>query len=113
MIASKIVLIQPTSCLKSFHRSIQIFAPKFIYHEGSATVSSEQIIRSFYDSNLATYPDFKFTLEDVIAEGNKVAIRVIFEGTHKTYGKKIRFVDHWIGRVMVENSWKLGKSLTR
>lgn len=93
----------------------QVFAPKFIYHPGSATQSSEQTIRSFYDSNLATYPDFKFTLEDAIAEGNKVAIRIIFEGTHKTSGKKIRVADHWIGRAeggkFVE-AWEVVDALT-
>ncbi|MCI0696843.1 ester cyclase [candidate division KSB1 bacterium] len=93
----------------------QAFAPKFIYHPGSATESSEQTIRSFYDNNLATYPDFKGTLEDVVAEGNKAAARIIFEGTHKEYGKKIRAVDHWIGRVeggkFVE-VWELVDALT-
>jgi predicted ester cyclase len=77
----------------------QIFAAKITYHSQSDTESSEATIRPIYDNNLATYPDFKFTLDDVVAEGNKVAIRAIFEGTHKTYGKKVRIASHWIGRV--------------
>ncbi len=77
----------------------QTFSSKFIYQEGSNSESSEVTIRSFYDDNLATFPDFKFTIEDIIVEGNKVALRLIFEGTHKTIGKKVRMVDHWIGKV--------------
>ncbi len=77
----------------------EIFPPTFIHHGGSAVEGSEVTITSFYDNNLENYPDFKFTIEHIIVEGDKAAVRVIYEGTHKTYGKKIRMADHWIGRV--------------
>ena len=77
----------------------QCFPSKFIIHEGSDRDSSEVTARSFYDNNLATYPDFKFTIVDMIVEGNKIAARIIFEGTNKTLSKKIRIIDHWIGKV--------------
>lgn len=77
----------------------QISSPKLIYHSGSAIEGKELTWRSFYDNNIASYPDFKFTVEDIIAEGDKVVVRFIFEGTDKDYGKKVRVADHWIGRV--------------
>jgi predicted ester cyclase len=76
----------------------KVSAPKLIYHYGSAVESEELSWHSFYENNLASYPDFKFIIEDIIAEGNKVVVRFIFEGTHKTYSKKVRVLDHWIGR---------------
>lgn len=77
----------------------QIFAPKMIYHSGSATEGSEASFRAIYENNIATFPDFKITIDDIIADGNKVLMRLISEGTHKEFGKKVRFVEHWIGRV--------------
>ena len=75
----------------------ELFTPTFTYHGGSAVEASDATIRSFYDNNLENYPDFKFTIEHIIVEGDKAAVRVIYEGTHKAYGKKIRMADHWIG----------------
>ena len=36
----------------------------------------------FYQRFLATFPDLKITVEDVIAEGDKTAIRIHATGTH-------------------------------
>jgi predicted ester cyclase len=77
----------------------EISSPKLTYHLGSATAPQEVTWRSFYDRNLANYPDFKLTFEDIIAEGNKVIVRLFLEGTHKSLGKKIRVADHFIARV--------------
>ena len=92
----------------------EVSAPKLIYHSGSAAESIELTWRSFYDNNLAFYPDFKFTVEDIIVEGDKVVVRFIFEGTSKTFGKKVRVADHWIGRVehgkFVE-AWEIADAL--
>ena len=38
----------------------------------------------------SAFPNFKATIEDMIAEGDKVVIRMTWKGTHK--GK---FVEHW------------------
>jgi predicted ester cyclase len=77
----------------------EISSPKLKYHLNSAKVPLEVSWRSFYERNIANYPDFKLTFEDLIAEGNKVIVRLFLEGTHKTLEKKIRVADHFIARV--------------
>ena len=39
--------------------------------------------RQFADMILTAFPDLHFTIEDMIAEGEKVVARVTFQGTHQ------------------------------
>ncbi len=72
------------------------------------------VVRMFEDA----FPDFRYEVEDVIAEGEKVAVRDVFRGTHQgnfmgipATGNRVtmeaihifRFVDgrmaeHWVAR---------------
>jgi predicted ester cyclase len=36
---------------------------------------------------LHDYPDMRVSVEDIMAEGNKVAVRNIWKGTHRESGK--------------------------
>ncbi len=38
---------------------------------------------------LHDYPDMQIRIEDIIAEGNKVAVRNIWHGTHRETGEKL------------------------
>ncbi len=40
-------------------------------------------IRAFYQGILAAYPDARITLEDTFGEGDRLAARFRFEGTHQ------------------------------
>jgi len=64
--------------------------------------SSKPINREFYKQvmkgNLIAFPDYNHTVEDVIAQGDKVVVRVTNRGTHKgdfggitPTGKEIQF----------------------
>lgn len=66
----------------------------------------------------SAFPDFRYEVEDVIAEGEKVAVRDIFEGTHRgdfmgipATGNRVtmeaihifrfeggRMAEHWVAR---------------
>ena len=60
----------------------EIFAAEYIYH-----INSEQQVQNLDDykqwfrDTLALFPDFHGTIEDMIAENDKVAVRWIFIGT--------------------------------
>jgi predicted ester cyclase len=45
----------------------------------------KQMFSKFYD----TFPDNNMTLEDMIVEGDKMALRYTIEGTHKDTHKKV------------------------
>lgn len=43
-------------------------------------------LKQFYRDFRAAFPDLKFTIEDIIAEGDKVVVRIIVSGTHNGSG---------------------------
>jgi steroid delta-isomerase-like uncharacterized protein len=40
-------------------------------------------VKAFFRMEIAAFPDLKMTVEDIIAEGDKVVVRVRFTGTHQ------------------------------
>lgn len=54
---------------------------------------------------LKRFPDMHVTVEDVIAEGDKVVVRNTWQGTDRDSGKKLRFGGIVIWRV-AEASWR-------
>jgi steroid delta-isomerase-like uncharacterized protein len=63
----------------------ELFTPDFYQHEtGPETVNSREALRPFYAGYLTAFPDLQFTIEDLIAEGDKVVWR--FKATGNNTG---------------------------
>jgi steroid delta-isomerase-like uncharacterized protein len=58
-----------------------IFAPEFIAHRPEGDMPFEGFVQ-YQISRLKAFPDFSCTVEDIIAEGQKVMVRFIVRGTH-------------------------------
>ena len=58
-----------------------IFAPEFIAHRPEGDMPFEGFVQ-YQISRLTAFPDFSCTVEDIIAEGQKVMVRFIIRGTH-------------------------------
>jgi steroid delta-isomerase-like uncharacterized protein len=62
----------------------EVLSPDYVLHGPSPDT---QIDREVYKQAVSMYrsafPDFRFTIEDMIAEGEKVVIRWTIQGTHK------------------------------
>ena len=56
---------------------------------GDAYVKGSEAFKQFHRLFLATLSDIKYTMDDMIAAGERVAIRGKFEMTHKATGKRI------------------------
>ena len=52
------------------------------YFDHSSQVNKEGLIQ-LMNMAFKGFPDFKETIEDIIAEGDKVWVRITFKGTHK------------------------------
>ncbi|MFH1646219.1 MAG: ester cyclase [Chloroflexota bacterium] len=83
----------------------EIFAKEWIAHSPDSDMTFERYIE-YNAAYMTAFPDVKFTIEDMIAEGDKVAIRYTMRGTHKgpyrgmpATGKKIEVGGISIGRV--------------
>ena len=57
-------------------------APGFVNHRTTGDLNLEQSIQ-YIRSMFLAFPDAKFTLEDIIVEGDKVVYRTSWTGTHK------------------------------
>ena len=82
------------------------FAPESVVHDTAGDKSLEQF-KQHATMIFTAFPDFHWTIEDVIAEGDKVVFRSTFRGTHKDdladiapTGKKIDITLMQIARIV-------------
>ncbi len=85
----------------------ELWAPDYVYHQPgrpkpSTRKESEQLMRDLR----AAFPDGRVTIEDMIAEGDKVVTRMTSQGTHKgdfmgipATGKKVVVTSILISRI--------------
>jgi steroid delta-isomerase-like uncharacterized protein len=67
----------------------ELFAPDGVTYglgELDVEVRGPSQFKPFFRNILAAFPDLHITIQDTIAEGNKVAVRLLIEGTHKGAG---------------------------
>jgi steroid delta-isomerase-like uncharacterized protein len=62
----------------------ELLAADFVYHNpGPGLTPDREGYKQQVSMNRAAFSDFRFTTEDMIAEGDKVVIRWTWRGTHK------------------------------
>jgi predicted ester cyclase len=70
----------------------QNFASDFIDHEEPFVGSvNPEVVKQTMEKAYAKYPDLHVTIEDMIAEGDKVMMRCTWRGTDAFTGKKSEF----------------------
>lgn len=63
--------------------AVTVFAPNVVVHvSGAPDPLSLEAFKEFGRAMLSAFPGGVSTVEDVIAEGNKVVTRITFRGTH-------------------------------
>lgn len=61
----------------------EVCASEYVLHDSSTSVQGLEAMKQFVSMYLAAFPDGHFTIEDQIAEGDKIVTRWTFRGTHK------------------------------
>ena len=62
----------------------EIIADDYIYHiPGSPDIHGPEGLKQYVSMGRTSFPDIKFTVDDQIAEGDKVVTRFTVTGTHK------------------------------
>jgi len=59
------------------------FTPDFVWHFSSTTTMNKEQFLAFTHSIRQSFPDFVFTIEDIVADNEKVVVRFIATGTHQ------------------------------
>ena len=66
----------------NLHRIDELFARDLVRHDPGRELRGVEPNRQFIASLRSAFPDGRFTVQDQIAEGDRVAVRYRFEGTH-------------------------------
>ncbi len=61
----------------------ELFTPDFVLHNGSMTIQGLEAFKPLEAMLLTALPDIHYTVEDLVAEGDKVAVRLTVTGTHR------------------------------
>jgi steroid delta-isomerase-like uncharacterized protein len=61
----------------------EFYAADAVWHEPDQELQGLEEIRQYVDLYFGAFPDVNFTVEDVIAEGDKVVTRWTVRGTHQ------------------------------
>lgn len=61
----------------------ELCSPNHVFHTPTATLRGPEEFKQFLSQYITAFPDAHFTVEDLIAEGDKVVSRYTFRGTHK------------------------------
>ena len=61
----------------------EFYPPDFVWHEPDRDIRGYEQAKQFVSSFIEAFPDLNATVEDVIAEGDKVVTRWTIRGTHQ------------------------------
>jgi steroid delta-isomerase-like uncharacterized protein len=101
----------------------EIFSPDYIYHLMLGQDASLEQIIEWIKPQMAAFPDRTYSVEDMLAKGDKVVSRYIYNGTHEgdleglppATGKKIEITGIEIWRVengKIVESWDVHDNLS-
>jgi predicted ester cyclase len=72
--------------------ALQNFSEDFLDHDEPGGVAvGAQAAKTMMEGAYQKWPDLHITVEDILAEGDKVAVRNTWQATEKTTGQKIEF----------------------
>jgi steroid delta-isomerase-like uncharacterized protein len=61
----------------------EVYAADLVWHEPDQEVHGLEEAKHYYSTYLSAFPDLSFTVEDVLADGDKVVTRWTGRGTHQ------------------------------
>jgi steroid delta-isomerase-like uncharacterized protein len=62
----------------------ELVAPNYVYHfPGREEIKGPEGLKQFATIIRTAFPDFHITIDDMVAEGDEVACRYTYQGTHK------------------------------
>lgn len=86
----------------------ELFSPEYVNHDPTSPeeMRGPESIKQFFSAYLAAFPDLRFTVEDQVAEGDKVVSRWTSGGTNRgelmgaaPTGRRVEFTGITISRI--------------
>jgi predicted ester cyclase len=95
---------------KKFDACNELISPKFVSHRTTGDILAKDMANNV-GKLLTAFPDMKLSIEQMVAEGDKVAFREIIEGTYKgefmdiaPTGKKFKMINACILKI-IDGKW--------
>jgi steroid delta-isomerase-like uncharacterized protein len=92
---------------QDMEKAEKLFSPKHVFHFPGAPPMDWNSHKQFILGLSKAFPDLHFKIEDIVAEGDKVAYRLTVRGTHKgefqgipPTNKKVSFSSTGISNIM-------------
>ena len=60
----------------------QLFTTNHVFHNPPTTLHGREEFKQLLSLYITAFPDARFTIEDMIVEGERVVVRYTFRGTH-------------------------------
>ena len=60
----------------------ELVSENFVMHTPGRDLIGVEAVKQAYSASSNSFPDILYTVEDIVAEGDKVAFRVTIQGTH-------------------------------
>ena len=101
----------------------ELYASDFVLHGSTGEdIHGLKNIKQAISEEISAFPDLHYTIDDMVVEGNKVAVRLTATGTHKgdfmgvpATNKKVTvqliLIDRFAGGKIVEE-WAIGDNLS-
>lgn len=101
----------------------ELFAPEYVYHgPGGQELRGPEGFKQLITVYRTAFPDIELTVKDMIAEGDRLAVRFTIHGTHEgdlmgipPTGKKISITGNIVYRIedgMFVESWETFEQMT-
>jgi predicted ester cyclase len=92
----------------------EIMATDIVWHDPGSDIVGVEAVQQKFAGNFVAFPDLHVTVDDIIAEGDKVAARWTLTGTHEGTGVQVAvpgMVIHRLADGKIVESWHITDSL--
>ena len=67
---------------RNFSVADELVSEEFVMHTPGRDLIGVEAVKQAYSASSNSFPDILYTVEDIVAEGDKAAFRVTIQGTH-------------------------------
>jgi len=99
----------------------ELFSTRFVDHSTPEQVAGAKGVKEYFAAVRGGFPDIRVSIEDMVAEGEKVVVRTTWRGTHMRTYDGVPAAGRWVARTMIqifrivngkiEEEWNEGESL--
>ena len=80
----------------------ELFSPHFVDHSTPEQETGSAGVKAYVEQVRRGFPDIHVTIEDILAEGERVAVRTTWRGTHMGDYEGVEATGRYVERTMLQ-----------